>query len=181
MQVKTTRLPDVKLLSPHRWEDSRGYFVETFNQSLLSGSGIDFAPVQENQSFSRQLGTVRGLHFQIEPFAQSKLIRVLRGRIFDVAVDIRSSSPTFGAWIGVELSAGVGDQLFIPAGFAHGFCTLEPDTEIAYLVDAHYSAQHDRTLAWNDPDIAIDWPPSAGTMVSDKDAGAPLLRQAKLD
>jgi dTDP-4-dehydrorhamnose 3,5-epimerase len=173
--VEPLALGEIKRLVPQRHGDARGYFVETFNKKALAEVGISFEPVQENQSYSRQVGTVRGLHFQAEPFAQAKLVRVLRGRIFDVALDIRRSSTTFGAWVGMELSALGGEQILIPAGFAHGFCTLDQDTEIAYLVDAPYSATHDRSVSWNDPDLAIDWPPMAGAVISAKDAAAPGL------
>jgi dTDP-4-dehydrorhamnose 3,5-epimerase len=132
--------------------------------------------VQDNQSFSAQQGTVRGLHYQLPPFAQAKLVRAVSGRLLDVAVDIRRSSPTFGQAVAVELSAAGGEQLFIPAGFAHGFCTLEPDTSLAYKVDAYYSAAHDRGIRWNDPALRIDWPVSeAEAMLSDKDRKQPFL------
>eukprot|EP01037_Dinobryon_pediforme_P017361 gene17365-17552_t len=154
--------------------------MEVFNRDLLSRSGIDFQPVQENQSLSKTTGTVRGLHFQRSPFVQAKLVRVLRGRIFDVVVDIRVGSATFGKWVGAELSADGGDQIFIPGGFAHGFCTLTPDCEIAYLVDNFYSPECDGAVLWNDPAIGIHWPDFAGAVLSDKDARAlPLERESR--
>ena len=136
----------------------------------------DVTFVQDNQSLSSVPGTVRGLHFQLDPFAQGKLVRCIAGSIFDVAVDIRSGSPTYGQWVGTELSAETGDQLWIPAGFAHGFATLKPDTVIHYKVTATYSAAHDRGLLWNDPAIGIAWPVAeANAVLSDKDRKQPIL------
>jgi len=175
MKVEATSLPGVIIVSPKRWSDHRGYFVEVFNQKTLSDFGIDMSVVQENQSFSTTAGTVRGLHFQTPPHPQAKLIRVLSGRIFDVAIDIRAGSPTYRKWVAVELTALGGEQLFIPAGFAHGFCTLEPNTEVSYLVDAVYTPQCDRAILWNDPDLGIAWPDIAGALVSEKDEQAPRL------
>jgi dTDP-4-dehydrorhamnose 3,5-epimerase len=179
--IEPLALNEIKRIVPQRHGDDRGYFVEIFNQKALAAFGLSFVPVQENQSLSRQVGTVRGLHFQADPFAQAKLVRVLRGRVFDVAVDIRPRSPTFRTWIGVELSALGGEQILIPTGFAHGFCTLERDTEIAYLVDAPYDPASDGCIRYNDPEIGIVWPDVAGAVISGKDAGAPLLREARLD
>lgn len=175
MQIKSLDIAAVKAARPRRFEDERGYFCEVYNRAAWLAAGVDFQPVQENQSLSRTVSTVRGLHFQRHPFAQAKLVRVLRGRIFDVAVDVREGSETFGEWVAAELSSDGGEQLFIPVGFAHGFCTLEPNTEIAYLVDNHYSAECDGGIRWNDPGIAIDWPATAGAVVSAKDAAAPYL------
>jgi len=165
------------LICPKRVEDPRGWFSETWNSKSFASAGIPVGFCQDNQSFSRSAGTLRGLHYQAPPFAQAKLVSCLRGRIFDVAVDIRRSSPTFGQWHGIELSAQSGRQLFIPAGFAHGFVTLEDDCIIGYKVDAHYSRSHDRALAWNDPQFAIDWPVSGDPILSDKDAQAPRLEE----
>jgi dTDP-4-dehydrorhamnose 3,5-epimerase len=175
MLIEPTRIPEVLRITPRRLSDARGHFVEVFNHGNLLAAGVDFRPVQENQSLSRTPGTVRGLHFQRPPFAQAKLVRVLRGRIFDVAVDIRMGSPTYRHWIGAELSSSGGEQLYIPVGFAHGFCTLEPDSELAYLVDAPYSPACDGTVRWDDVDIAIDWPETAGAVISEKDSSAPRL------
>ena len=175
MIIEQMEIPDVKRIIPSRHVDERGYFSEVFNSNRCLSAGVDFRPVQENQSLSRIVGTVRGLHFQTEPFAQTKLVRVLRGRIFDVAVDIRAGSATYGRWVAAELTGSGGEQLLIPTGFAHGFCTLEPDTEIAYLVDAHYAPDCDGVILWSDPSIAIDWPPSAGAVISRKDQDAPPL------
>lgn len=165
------------LLSPKRFADARGWFSETWNRSRLELAGIAHDFCQDNHSLSKNKGTIRGLHFQAPPFAQAKLVRCVRGRIFDVAVDIRKSSPTFGQWVGVELSAENGKQLLIPSGFAHGFVTLEPDCEIAYKVDAYYSAECDGGVAWNDPRIGIEWPlDGANPILSEKDGSLPSLK-----
>jgi dTDP-4-dehydrorhamnose 3,5-epimerase len=144
--------------TPKRHGDERGYFTELFRLSALRESAGDIAFVQENESLSAKAGTIRGLHFQSEPFAQGKLVRCTAGAVFDVAVDLRGGSATFGQWVGVELSPENGTQLWIPAGFAHGFCTLEPNSVINYKCTAYYSAEHDRGVAWDDPQIGIDWP-----------------------
>jgi len=177
LRVTPLAIPEVKLVAPIRRTDPRGYLAETFNQRDLATFGMDFDAVQDNQSLSRPKGTLRGLHFQIPPFAQAKLIRVLCGSIFDVAVDIRRGSPTFGRHVSVTLRADGFEQLFVPVGFAHGFCTLEPDTEVFYKVDNFYSAEHDCGILWNDPDLAIDWPvsPNEATL-SDKDLQLPRLK-----
>lgn len=165
-----TAIPEVLLLTPVRHGDARGYFSETYNKRDLAGAGIGADFVQDNESFSVEAGTVRGLHFQIPPFEQSKLVRVSSGAIFDVAVDLRRGSPSYGRHVSVRLSAAEGNQLFIPAGFAHGFCTLEPDTRIFYKVDRHYSAAHDAGLMWDDPELKIAWPVTPEKAVlSDKD------------
>jgi len=162
---------------PRRFEAARGFFCETFNErAFAQQAGIRCRFVQDNQSLSRRIGTVRGLHFQTQPFAQDKLVRVGRGRILDVAVDIRRDSPNFRRHVAVELSAANGRQLFIPAGFAHGFCTLEEDTEVLYKASAFYSPQHDAGILWCDPELAIPWPVASGEAVlSDSDRGRPLL------
>lgn len=178
MQVIPTALPDVRLVVPKRFGDARGYFVETWNDHVFAERGLERRWVQDNQSLSATPGTVRGLHYQLPPHAQTKLLRVLRGRILDVAVDIRRGSPTFGRHVAVELTADGLEQLFVPAGLAHGFCTLEPDTIVAYKVDAFYSQACERAIRWNDPAIGIAWPAVAGTVVSDKDAVAPTLADA---
>ncbi|WP_432807258.1 dTDP-4-dehydrorhamnose 3,5-epimerase [Microvirga terrae] len=176
LKVEPTVLPDVRVVSPQRIGDRRGFFSETYNRQRFTDAGIDVEFVQDNHSLSASAGTVRGLHFQSVPFAQAKLVRVVRGRILDVVVDIRRSSPTFGKHIAVELSAENGLQLFVPIGFAHGFCTLEPDTEIVYKVSAYYSSAHDHGMRWNDPSLGIDWPVApADAVLSDKDRGQPLL------
>lgn len=181
MQFESTALPEVKLITPKRFGDERGWFMETFNAKSFTAAGVNFSPVQENQSFSRTTGTVRGMHFQRAPFAQAKLVRVLKGAIFDVAVDIRPGSTNFGRWIGVELTAENGRELFIPGGFAHGFCTLVDDCEIAYLVDNLYAPECDGAVLWNDPAIGVEWPAFAGAVLSDKDAKAAPLASAHID
>jgi dTDP-4-dehydrorhamnose 3,5-epimerase len=177
MDVSPTKIPDVRVVKPRRFGDHRGFFSETFNAKTFAEVGIAQAFVQDNHSLSGPPGTIRGLHFQIPPFAQDKLVRVVRGSILDVAVDIRQNSPTFGQSVAVLLSALEWNQLFIPIGFAHGFCTLEPDTEVIYKVTNFYSADHDRGLLWNDPDLAIDWPISdEAAVLSDKDKTHPRLK-----
>ncbi|AWK90180.1 dTDP-4-dehydrorhamnose 3,5-epimerase [Azospirillum thermophilum] len=178
MQVIPTALGDVRLILPKRFGDARGYFVETWNERSYAGHGLERRWVQDNQSLSATPGTVRGLHYQLAPHAQTKLVRVLRGRILDVVVDIRRGSATFGQHVAVELSADGLEQLFVPVGFAHGFCTLEPDTIVAYKVDAFYSPECERAVRWNDPALGIRWPEGAGSVVSGKDAVAPSLAEA---
>jgi dTDP-4-dehydrorhamnose 3,5-epimerase len=176
MRVTPTELPDVKLIVPKKFEDARGFFVETYSQRVLAEHAIDTVFVQDNRSLSRPAGTVRGLHFQTAPFAQDKLIQVIRGSILDVAVDIRTGSPTFGRHVAVTLSADDPTQMLVPVGFAHGFCTLEPDTEVMYKVSAFYSGAHDRGIYWNDPALAIAWPVAPDqAILSDKDTRNPML------
>lgn len=176
--VEPTALPDVVIVKTRVFDDPRGYFTEIYNRQAFAAAGIALDFVQDNVSLSKPAGTVRGLHFQSEPFAQAKLIRAVRGRILDVAVDIRRSSPTFGRHVAVELSDENRLQLLVPVGFAHGFCTLDPDTEIHYKVTAHYSAAHDHGLAWDDPALAIDWPVNAAdAILSDKDRRQPKLAE----
>lgn len=172
----------VQLIATRRFEDARGWFAETWNKMDFRSLGLDVEFVQDNQSLSRHAGTIRGLHFQATPYAQAKLVRCLRGRIFDVAVDIRPESPTFGRWVGAELSAKNGDQLFVPRGFAHGFLTLEDDTEVAYKVDGFYDAASDRGICWNDKALAISWPLDGLTPVlSEKDLRLPPLSEVSTD
>lgn len=176
MEVIPLAVPDVKLFVPRRIGDERGYFAEIYRSDIFAAhvGSVDF--VQDNESLSARAGTVRGLHFQIDPAAQGKLVRCTVGALFDVAVDIRRSSPTFGHSVSAELSAANGQLLWVPPGFAHGFCTLAPDTVINYKVTAFYSASHDRGLAWNDPALAIDWPALADPdSLSAKDRAQPLL------
>jgi dTDP-4-dehydrorhamnose 3,5-epimerase len=162
-------------IRPQRHGDERGFFSETWNEREFAAQGLDFRFLQDNHSLSRDAGTLRGLHFQAPPFAQDKLVRVSRGSIFDVAVDIRSASPTFGQWVGARLSAADWNQLFVPQGFAHGFLTLEPDTEVQYKVTAPYSRDHDRVIRFDDPDIGIEWPMDREALtLSDKDRAAPF-------
>tara|TARA_B110000003_G_scaffold274244_1_gene313758 strand:- start:776 stop:1318 length:543 start_codon:yes stop_codon:yes gene_type:complete len=163
------------LIKPKRHGDHRGFFAETYSRRKYSELGIDDDFVQDNHSISRDVGTLRGLHFQAPPHAQAKLVRCGRGAIFDVAVDIRKGSPTYGHWEGYELTAENGDQLYVPVGFAHGFVTLEPDSEIVYKCSDYYAPKREGSVLWNDPDIGIDWPTDADPILSDKDATAPLL------
>lgn len=176
MEVHALAIPEVKLITPRRFDDSRGWFCETWNRNTLLGAGIDIDFCQENQSLSRDAGTVRGIHFQKKPEAQHKLVRVVRGRIWDVAVDLRRGSPNFRQWVAQELDSNSGSQLLVPIGFGHGFCTLEPETEVAYLVSAFYSPEHEVGVAWNDPDLAVDWP-VRGPVLSEKDKHAPRLAE----
>jgi len=162
-----------------RHSDARGYFTETFNLALLQHHAlVESDWVQDNESMSVALHTLRGMHFQRPPFAQAKIVRVIAGHIFDVAVDLRAQSLTYGKWIAVELSSDAGNQLYVPTGFAHGFLTLEPNTVVAYKVSNIYSKAHDRSLNWADADVAIDWPLPMQTLpaLSDKDRGAPMLK-----
>lgn len=177
MQVDPTPLPGVLILTPRRFGDSRGFFSESWNKRTLAEHGLNYDFVQDNHSLSAQVGTVRGLHFQAPPHAQDKLVRCGRGRLFDVAVDIRKGSPTYGKWFGVELSFENGKQLLVPAGFLHGFVTREPDTEIIYKCTDYYAPEADGAVRFDDADIGIDW--NLGddpAILSDKDSAAPLLR-----
>lgn len=178
MQVRTAAIPEIKLMQLTRHADRRGFVSETYKRRDFLEAGIDCEFVQDNHTLSVDSGVVRGLHFQVPPFAQAKLIRVARGRIFDVAVDIRRGSPSFGRHVAVELSSEDWNQIFVPAGFAHGFCTLEPNTEVLYKVSSYYSPAHDRGLLWNDPALAIDWPvdPRAAVL-SEKDKKWPRLSE----
>jgi dTDP-4-dehydrorhamnose 3,5-epimerase len=159
------------LFRPKKFLDARGYFTETYNAGAYAEAGVGAPFVQDNQSLSLDAGTIRGLHFQTPPEPQAKLIRVIEGSIFDVGVDLRRGSPTYGRWCAVTLTAEAGEQLFVPRGFAHGFCTLEPNTIVAYKVDGYYAPDCDNGLKWDDPDLAISWPVDpARVIVSDKDA-----------
>ncbi|PGZ80222.1 dTDP-4-dehydrorhamnose 3,5-epimerase [Priestia megaterium] len=174
MKVIETKLPGVFIIEPKVFKDNRGFFMETYNTQLLKEKGIHHQFVQDNHSLSVEAGTIRGLHYQLNPKAQTKLIRASRGAIYDVAVDIRIGSPTYGQWIGVILSEENNRQLLVPKGFAHGFCTLVSNTEVQYKVDELYSPEHDRGIAWNDVEIGIDWPTSS-PILSNKDKSHPTL------
>lgn len=177
MQIDTTSLPGVLILTPQRFGDARGWFSEVWNRRTLAAQGIDIDFVQDNHSLSRAAGTVRGLHFQSPPHAQAKLVRCGRGRVFDVAVDVRKGSPTFGQWTGAELSPENGRQLLIPAGFLHGFVTREPDSELLYKCSDVYAPDCDGAVRFDDPDLCIDWGIDPGSAIlSDKDRAAPLFR-----
>lgn len=179
IEVRQTALEGVVEIVPRRFADSRGFFSEVYNADGFREAGIDLVFVQDNHSMSRQRGVLRGLHYQLPPRAQDKLIRVGRGAILDVAVDIRRSSPTFGQWIAIELSAEKWNQLLVPKGFAHGFVTLAENTEVLYKVTDVYSAVHDRAIRYDDPSIAVRWPSELGDLIlSEKDRKAPALRDA---
>lgn len=168
------------LITTKRFSDNRGWFSETWNKNRFQQIGVAADFVQDNQSCSLTAGTIRGLHFQRPPHAQAKLVRCIRGKIFDVVVDLRTDSPTFGKWEGVELSAVQGNQLYVPAGYAHGFLTLEPDCEVAYKVDAFYAPEADGGILWNDPDFSIEWPlGELQPILSDKDTALPTLKKAE--
>ncbi|HEY0647370.1 dTDP-4-dehydrorhamnose 3,5-epimerase [Phenylobacterium sp.] len=169
-------IPDVLLITPKRHGDARGWFSETWSERALAGTAADTTFVQDNQAFSAAKGTLRGLHFQTGADAQGKLIRALRGAIFDVAVDVRQGSPTYGKWVSAELTAERGEQLWVPRGFAHAYCTITPDCEIFYKVDAPYAPQSEGGLIWNDPDLAIPWPVDGEPLLSDKDKLLPRLK-----
>lgn len=178
--IRPTSLEGVLEIVPAKFGDDRGFFSETYNAAHLAKSGIDLTFVQDNHSLSARRGVLRGLHYQLAPRAQDKLIRVVRGAIFDVAVDIRKGSPTFAQWVGVELSAEKWNQLLVPKGFAHGFVTLTENTEVVYKVTNYYAPEHDRSIRYDDPDIAIDWPvPTQDLQLSDKDLAACLLADAE--
>jgi dTDP-4-dehydrorhamnose 3,5-epimerase len=174
--IEPTAIEAVKIITPRRFGDARGWFSEVYSKKLFGEAGIELDFVQDNHSASSTKGTLRGLHFQTPPFAQDKLVRVTRGRILDVAVDLRRSSPTFGQHVAVELSQENGRQLLVPVGFAHGFCTLEDDTEVLYKVTNYYAPAHDFGLAWDDPELGIAWPvPPDQAILSDKDRKHPRL------
>lgn len=171
-----TALEGVYIIEPRVFNDERGFFLESYNKKEFEELGIYIDFIQDNHSLSIKAGTLRGLHFQLEPKAQTKLVRCIRGAIYDVVVDLRKGSPTFGKWVSVILTEDNKRQLLVPKGFAHGFLTLVPNTEVVYKVDEYYSPQHDRSLRWNDPDLNIDWPIS-DPFLSPKDKNAPTLRE----
>lgn len=172
----------VFIFTPSRFTDARGWFTETWNEDRFQKLGVRTQFCQDNQSASVKAGTIRGIHFQRTPHAQAKLVRCVKGRIFDLAVDLRRASPTFKKWVGVELSAERGNQLFVPAGFGHAFITLEDDCHVAYKVDAYYAPQADGGIRWDDPELAIDWPMGdVAPILSDKDASLPFLSDSAFD
>ena len=176
MEIQTFKIAGVTLLTPRHIGDERGYFAETFRADLFAKNVGDYSFVQDNESMSAKVGTIRGLHFQSEPHAQGKLVRCTAGALFDVVVDIRNGSPTYGQWVGETLTPANGKQLWVPSGFAHGFCSLEPNTVICYKVTDYYSAACDKGLAWDDPAIGIVWPDIADPeTLSAKDRQQPLL------
>ncbi|QGG58195.1 dTDP-4-dehydrorhamnose 3,5-epimerase [Paenibacillus sp. B01] len=180
MNVHETKLPGLKLIEPAVHGDHRGFFVESYNEARFHQNGIKHGFIQDNHSLSAEAGVLRGLHYQLNPKAQTKLVRCTAGAIYDVVVDIRKGSPTFGQWQGFILSAANHRQLLVPKGFAHGFCTLVPNSEVQYKVDEFYSAEHDRGIAWNDPALGIDWPVRK-PVLSDKDGKHPVLADADIN
>ena len=180
-RIDASPIPEVKVIEPLRFEDDRGYFAETYSRPALAALGFEPEFIQDNESLSVRTGTLRGLHYQTPPFAQAKLVRVVQGRVWDVAVDIRRGSPTFRQWFGIELSAWKGLQLLVPVGFAHGFLTLEPDTIVVYKVTAPYSGANDAGIAWDDAELKVAWPlPINYPVLSEKDARLPRLSNALL-
>jgi dTDP-4-dehydrorhamnose 3,5-epimerase len=178
MRIEALDIPEVKLIVPVKHGDHRGFFSETYRKTALADVGIAIDFVQDNQSLSAEKGTVRGLHFQTPPFAQDKLLRVVRGSVFDVAVDLRLGSPTYGRHVSAILSAAAWNQILVPIGFAHGFMTLESDTEVIYKVSNYYAPANDSGILWNDPDLGIAWPlPEAKAILSDKDRKQPRLSE----
>ncbi|WP_019635706.1 dTDP-4-dehydrorhamnose 3,5-epimerase [Paenibacillus fonticola] len=180
MKSTPLKLADAFLLEPVVHGDHRGFFMESFNEQVMKQLGVNYNFIQDNQSLSAEPGVLRGLHYQLNPKAQTKLIRVLTGAIYDVILDIRRNSPTFGQWIGVILSEHNKRQLLVPRGFAHGFCTLVPNTQVFYKVDEYYSPEHDRGILWNDPALNIDWPVSE-PLLSDKDRNHPTFSDAEMN
>ncbi|SDX91770.1 dTDP-4-dehydrorhamnose 3,5-epimerase [Albimonas donghaensis] len=176
MDVQTLEIPDVRIIRPKKHGDHRGFFSEVYNKQAFAEAGIDLDFVQDNHSLSAETGTLRGLHFQTPPFGQDKLVRCVKGAILDVAVDLRSGSPTYGRHVAAEITAEGWNQILVPIGFAHGFITLVPDTEVIYKVTNYYAPAHDKGILWSDPALGIDWPLPAGRAVlSDKDTKQPLL------
>ncbi|MEC0258403.1 dTDP-4-dehydrorhamnose 3,5-epimerase [Paenibacillus lautus] len=180
MRVEPLKLEGVNIVEPVVHGDHRGFFMESYNERVFRDRGIHNNFIQDNHSLSVEPGVLRGLHYQLNPKAQTKLIRVLTGAIYDVILDIRKSSPTFGQWVGVILSEHNKRQLLVPKGFAHGFCTLVPNTQVLYKVDEYYSPEHDRGILWSDPALGIDWPAS-NPILSDKDQQHPLLKDAEVN
>ena len=176
--VRQLALDGVLEILPQKHGDARGFFCETWSKATFAAAGIDLDFVQDNHSLSSCAGTLRGLHYQCPPCAQAKLVRVVHGAIFDVAVDIRLGSPSFAQWVGIEVSSALGNQLLVPRGFAHGFITLHANTEVIYKVDAAYSKEHDRAIRYDDPAIGVSWPVKSETLhLSGKDRDAPLLAE----
>ena len=175
MKIFDTDLDEVKIIEPTVFNDHRGFFMESFNVKKYEDHGMPYNFVQDNHSFSSDEHVIRGLHYQQNPMAQTKLIRVVAGAIYDVAIDIREDSPTFGHWVGVTLSEDNHRMLFVPKGFAHGFCTLSENTHVLYKVDEYYSPENDKGILWNDPELNIEWPTLA-PILSEKDKHQPLMK-----
>ncbi|GHC68097.1 dTDP-4-dehydrorhamnose 3,5-epimerase [Limoniibacter endophyticus] len=179
-EIRSLEIKDVKEIIPEKFGDDRGFFSETYNQESFKALGVDLQFVQDNHSLSAEIGVLRGLHYQLPPKAQDKLVRVVKGAIYDVAVDIRRSSPTYGKWVGLEVSAAKWNQILVPKGFAHGFVTLEPGTEVVYKVSDLYSPELDRNIRYDDPSIAISWPDLGSAFkLSEKDRKAPGFGDAE--
>jgi len=178
VKIIETSIDEVKIIEPKVFKDNRGFFMESFNDKQFREHGLTYDFIQDNHSLSLEKDVIRGLHYQLNPQAQTKLIRVITGAIYDVVVDIRRGSPTFGKWVGVTLSGHNHQMLLVPKGFAHGFCTLAENTHVQYKVDEYYSPEHDKGILWNDPTLGIDWPTS-NPILSDKDMNQPLLKNAK--
>jgi dTDP-4-dehydrorhamnose 3,5-epimerase len=178
VKIIRTKLDGVLIIETDVFGDHRGFFTESYNKSRFHEAGITHDFIQDNHSYSAEAGTLRGLHYQLSPKAQTKMVRAIAGAIYDVVVDIRKDSPTFGEWVGVIISESNKRQILVPKGFAHGFCTLVPHTQVLYKVDELYSKDHDRGILWSDPDLAIDWP-MANVVLSEKDKVHPLLRDAE--
>jgi len=177
VEIRELALPGIYEITPKKFGDDRGFFSETYNKTVLAKGGIEADFVQDNHSMSSAVGVLRGLHFQVPPHAQDKLVRVAKGAVFDVVVDIRNGSPTLGHWIGLKLSAKAWNQIFVPKGFAHGFVTLEPGSEVIYKVSDYYAPSYERSIAYDDPDIGIKWPLEHGSLqLSKKDAEAGRLK-----
>jgi dTDP-4-dehydrorhamnose 3,5-epimerase len=176
MEICAAAIPDVLLITPSRHGDHRGFLSEVYSRKELADAGIDLEFVQDNHTLSAAAGTLRGLHYQVAPMAQAKLVRVIRGAIFDVAVDLRRRSPTFGRHVSAVISTEEWNQILVPVGFAHGFCTLTPDTEVLYRLSNYYSPAHERGLLWEDPALAIGWPSAAArAILSERDRQNPRL------
>jgi dTDP-4-dehydrorhamnose 3,5-epimerase len=175
--IRTLEIPDVKIITAKKHNDSRGFFSETYSKKAFAEAGITPDFVQDNHWMSPQVGTLRGLHYQGHPFAQDKLVRVVSGRIYDVAVDIRRASPTFGNWVAAEISSDEWNQILVPIGFAHAICTLEPNTQVIYKVSRYYAPQYEFGFCWNDRDLAITWPfPEDRLVLSNKDKNLPFFK-----
>lgn len=180
MKITPLKLEGASLLEPVAHEDHRGFFMESYNEKVMKDLGLSFEFIQDNHSLSKEAGVLRGLHYQLNPRAQTKLVRVLTGAIYDVIVDLRDSSPTFGRWVGVIISEHNKRQLLVPKGFAHGYCTLVPNTQVFYKVDEYYSPEHDRGILWSDPELNIDWPVRE-PLLSAKDEKHPVLTEAEIN
>lgn len=180
MRLTSLKLQGAALLEPVVHGDHRGFFMESYNEQVMKDLGVTYNFIQDNQSLSAEPGVLRGLHYQLNPKAQTKLFRVLSGAVYDVILDIRRNSPTFGQWVGVILSEHNKRQLLVPKGFAHGFCTLVPNTQVSYKVDEYYSPKHDRGILWSDPALGIDWPVSE-PLLSDKDKRHPVFADAEIN